>query len=188
MKKKGFTLLEMVVVLFIIGIILTITIPTFGPIIGKLKLTTAAENLANTLESAKQYAATSGVDCYVLFPTTTNTDMDYRSYKIYSYNGTNGTTIGKWENLPSGLSIDPNSTFLTSGLNNGTLSVPFPEDIDRGNVRQIRYVQFVPGGRAAVRASVKILDNQTNIFNVVTFYDRPGRIKVWDTGEQPLDE
>lgn len=179
-KANGFTLIEMLAVMFIMGIILSITVPAFGPMMRTLKLTTTAENLANVLESARQCAMTSGKNCYVVFPITG--DLAYKAYKLYSYGGQTQKTVGKVEMLPNGLQIDSQSTFLTQGTY--ALSVPFPEDTD-ANIN-LRYILFKPNGKAHISATVKIVDLQSpNTFNCVTFYNSPTKVKVWDPGFKP---
>ncbi len=93
----GFTLIEMVAVMCIIGIIFSITMPTFGPMINAVKVKTAADNLANTLESARQCAVTYGTSCYVVFPPETlNGNTIYRMYKVLRKEGQVIVTVGKW--------------------------------------------------------------------------------------------
>jgi prepilin-type N-terminal cleavage/methylation domain-containing protein len=179
-KKSGFTLIEMLAVLFIIGIILAIVVPTFNPMTGTTRLKTTADTLANTLESARQYAKTSGIDCYVVFPTTG--DNAYRIYKLYSWDGTNpGKSVGKWEMMPVGIQIDPTSTIFTQS---GTITIPYPEDTSGSNA-VLSHVQFVPSGRANVNASVRVRDNATSSFIAVTFYNYPREIRVRNIGEIP---
>lgn len=182
-KITGFTLIEMLAVMAIIAIILSLALPTFGPMIRTLKLKTAAENLANVLESARQYAITSGVDCYVVFPTTTgDTDMDYKAYKIYKPD--TNTTIGKWEFLPNSIMIDSNCTFITSPPSPNTITINFPEDTDTSQ-QAVTYIDFKPNGAATLNRTIELTDiNSTNLFRNIVFYNQPIKIKVKDVGEE----
>ena len=173
---SGFSLLEILAVLFIIGIILSITLPAIGPMVKTRKLNSAAENLAGTLEYARQYAVTTNIDCYVVFPINIGSDIDNRAYKLYSYNGSVGNTVGKWEMLPVGLEIDSDSTFVSETRE---IDIPFPED-DSGTPETLNYVKFIPAGRSEVNASIEITDQQTGAFTKVTFYNYPAAVRVWD--------
>lgn len=179
--KTSFTLIEMLAVMFIICIIFSIALPAFGPIIRTMKLTTAAENLANVLESARQYAITSGVDCYVVFPTTTgDTDMDYKAYKIYKPD--TNTTIGKWEFLPNSVKIHFDCTFITKPPDPATININFPEDTDTSQ-QAVTYIDFKPNGAATLNRTIKLTDiNDTNLFRNIVFYNQPIKIEVKDVG------
>lgn len=103
--KTAFTLIEILVVLFIIGIIFAITLPTFGPMMRTTRVKTASETLANVMEMARQHAKTMSTDCYMVFPSsTTETDLNNRAFKVY--NPTTNTTVGKMEILPTGIVVD----------------------------------------------------------------------------------
>lgn len=173
-SQKGFTLIEMLAVLFIIGIIFSITLPTFGPIMGTLRLTTAAENIANALESARQYASTSGIDCRVIFPTTG--EFAYRAYKLYSYDGKTGKTVGKIEVLPTNIKIGENSSFL-----NYTMDAPFPEDTSSS--QPVAYIEFEPDGSAKEGGSIYVTDPNTNTFQKITFIAEPMKVSIKEIGE-----
>lgn len=179
-NSSGFSLLEILAVLFIIGIILTISLPAIGPMVKTRKLKGAAENLAGTLEYARQYAGTTNIDCYVVFPIGIGSNIDNRAYKLYSYNGSVGNTVGKWEMLPVGVEIDTDpakSTFISSAR---TIDIPFPEDSDVTNQKTLNYVKFIPAGRSDVNRSIQITDQQSGAFTGVTFYNYPGAVRVWD--------
>lgn len=173
-KKTAFTLIEMLAVLFIIGIIFSITTPAIGPMLRTLKLTTSSENLANALESARQYATTSGQDCRVVVPTTG--DLSYRAYKLYSYDGATGNTIGKLEILPNNIQIGGGSSFLGD-----TMSIPFPED--NSSSQTVAYINFEPDGSATEGGNVYITDPDTGIFQKITYSELPREVVVKEIGD-----
>lgn len=187
MHNKGFTLIEMLAVLFIMGIIFSLTLPAFGPMLRTLKLTTAAENLANVLESARQYAITSGQECYVVFPTSTGTDKDYKAYKVYK---PNSGTIGKWEYLPNGIKVKQDSTFISGTA--GTELIPFPEDDD--SEQPMHYVRCKPNGSFTPKGEgsgshatitlYEINDATGKLFKNVVLYNTPAKVKVKEIGEE----
>lgn len=175
-KRDGFTLLEMLAVLFIIGIVFSITLPTFGPIMGTLKLTTASENIANALESARQYASTSGQGCRVVFPTTG--DLSYRSYKLYGYNNTEGSwnPIGKAEVLPNNIQIGRNSYFSA-----GSMSAPYPYEDSPSQTAA--YVEFESDGSAKGSGRIYITDLNSNAFQKITYSGTPRKVYIKEIGD-----
>lgn len=177
--KAGFTLIEMLAVLFIIGIIFSLTLPTFGPIMRTMKLKTTADNLVNTLESTRQYAVTSGQYCDVVFPITG--DLAYKAYKIYSLKDdkTIDRYIGKLEILPNGIAIDNNK----SDFMGKTVSIPFP-DKDSPTITA-RYLRFKPDGRGDSGGNVYVIDPNANIFRKITISASPSMVRVYDINEDP---
>lgn len=179
--KTGFTLIEMLAVLFIIGIIFSITLPAFGPMMRTLKLKTAAENLANVLESARQYAVTSGQYCDVVFPITG--DNAYKAYRIYSIKveGENkiiDKAIGKPEILPNGVSVYREKTDFMNKI----VIVPFPEN----NSTQISagYIRFKPNGSGDTGGNVCLIDPHSNIFQKITIPSSPAKVSIKEMGDE----
>ncbi len=71
--KRGFTLIELVVVIAIVGIMAAIAIPYFSKMIADQRLRSAAQTLVSDLTYMRSEAITQGVGQYLYFqPTTTN--------------------------------------------------------------------------------------------------------------------
>ena len=187
LSLTGFSLLELIAVLAIIGIILGITINALGPMQRNMKLATARENLAMALEAARSYAISSGQNCYVIFPryiTGGNSDMNLRTYKIYSFDAS--VSLSPWEYLSAGVSIEDNinaghSTFLDSTIS----GVNFPED-DSTSTATLSYICMTPGGRVAgVDETIRLVDDQNVTFTCLRAYNNAAEIKEYDIGEEP---
>lgn len=178
-RRNGFTLLEMLAVLFIIGIILSIAVPTFGPMMKTAKVKENAKLIYKTLEFARQYAINYGTDTIVAFaisnPSGSPYNMAYRAYKVYV---PSKGTVEDWKFLHSGLLIDSGSTIFGKTL----VNIPFPNDGDAdGTVAQ---VTFSSNGTPTTMAGIKVVDGQdTTVFREVTYDNVTGRITLKDLGE-----
>lgn len=64
---KGFTLIELIVVLGIVGILALLSIPTFGYLTTTLELQTAASQIASDLRGAQEKALTSHFSHQIVF-------------------------------------------------------------------------------------------------------------------------
>ena len=186
MRCNGFSLIELLAVLALIAIILGLTLPSLGPMNRNLKLKTSAERLANTLEAARQYAVTSGENCYVVFPTLAmgnNAYMNYRAFKIYSLQG---GTIGQWETFPAGVTIDGNSARSTF-LQRNPVGVAFPEDGD--SLSSLSQIGFEPdGGPVDLKVGegdVRLMDSGANNFCYIKVHSYIASIREYTLGETP---
>jgi len=174
-KKSAFTLIEMLVVLAIMAIILSITLPAFGPILRTIKLKSSAENLASTLEAARQYAITSAQNCYTAFLTAGT--MQYRSYRMYD---AGWNSIDKWEFLPNGIVFDNNSKFFTQA---STYSVTFPDT--SGSSLTVQYIKFSSNGKTDILATMNILERASGMYSSVVVPDYSAGIKVLGVHKKP---
>jgi Tfp pilus assembly protein FimT len=72
-RKSGWTILETMVAVVMIGIVAAAAVPNFGPMLEMMKLRTAAYNIQRSLVSARTRAiADPNVHCGVYFPDSVN--------------------------------------------------------------------------------------------------------------------
>ena len=76
MKKAGFTLIELMVVIVIVGILFAVALPVFENA-GKKDTRRAAQQVVNTLRLARQHAISRRQWTLVVFP---NQDSNYTDY------------------------------------------------------------------------------------------------------------
>ena len=97
-KKNGFTILEMLIVLIIIGLFTLISIPAFFNRIKSSKLKAASASVAQSLKLAKSYAVTRGKIYRVDF------DLVKGAWGIYE-GEEKGDLKDKWLKLPDNFAI-----------------------------------------------------------------------------------
>ncbi len=114
-RARGFTLLELMAVVALIGILLAIALPAFNAIGGSSRLEAAANEVHAAANLARQYALSRNQPTYLLFNEgQENPDLAYRAYALFTINThTNpvdqaaGEFIAGWQLLPEGVVFDP---------------------------------------------------------------------------------
>lgn len=107
-KTLGFTLIELMIVLSIVGITLGIAVPSFQALIASNRLTTSANNLVSALQLAKSEAIKSNFLTIVSKNTTwANGWVVFSDKDQDGAQATDGTepTIGSFDALSSGFKL-----------------------------------------------------------------------------------
>lgn len=114
--KPGFTLIEMLAVVAVIGLLLVVTMPAFNSMMSSSGIQTAVAKLRSTLGLARQWAITKHTKVYVVFPddnavsgVSQHKDKAFRAFAVYAVtNRSNGTGeyISEWVYLPPKLVFD----------------------------------------------------------------------------------
>lgn len=92
--KKGFTLIEMMVVIGIIGIVIAFVIPNFAAMQRQARIRAAAQELAQDLRQIRERALSTGRRFSISFPDTrtylsTNQEGQTKAYKLAGSTGGN---------------------------------------------------------------------------------------------------
>jgi len=127
MKKKGFTIVELLTVIGILIILVSIGIPVWRNIQPTLELSGSARELITDLRYAQQLAITEQIIYGVRF------NFEENKYQIIQYKKTNGTTeeIIKLKLLPERITLEQIDNFSEAKF------TPYGSIIQGGNVRLI---------------------------------------------------
>lgn len=137
-RVLGFTLIELMVVIGLMGLLLAFAIPAFQGIGRSGNLNAAVHELRSTMSLARQWAITQRQITYVVFPDDANShtletvEKTFRAYSVYG--GTNYIT--DWRFLPQNVVFDPDfrprnlvAKNLWHGDTPGTVAnLPFPHE------------------------------------------------------------
>jgi prepilin-type N-terminal cleavage/methylation domain-containing protein len=125
---RGFSLVEMAVVLLVFGMVLAFSVPAFQSISQSQRLKGAAENIAGQLRLAREKAIATGESQEMHFTLNypSGTDFDYHIHNA-------GVIGGSWA-LPRGISfysVGVNPRMLTDGRASASGSIVLQDN--RGN-------------------------------------------------------
>ena len=173
--RKGFTLVELLVVVAIMGILIAFTVPAFESMGRGSAVRTAATQLAATMTYARQQAVVTRANTYVVFPHLDSTlyagsladaDKALRSYNVYSEKY---GYLRNWTYLPKGVVFvnrfsdfshpivrDTKSIFANDPQLNPkvTASIRFPTT--NNTVKSVKVIGFAPdGGMFSVNGNLR---------------------------------
>lgn len=124
--SQGFSLIEMVVAMMVIGIISGFVVPAFNGFGRSSSLTSAGNAVANMANFARQEAMTKNTMTALLVLANQGTDDDYRAVTVLEYDTVTGWSQAlPWEKLPDGVMVDCSDTTNCSFLENSPKPFPF---------------------------------------------------------------
>lgn len=129
-NKKGFTLIEALVVVFVIGIMATVAVPYFNSWMPKMRLKAAGRDLYSNLQKAKIGAIKENTVVSFTFVATTGLPCANGSYVFTTAGGVNIINEVITNNIclttPTGFPVGFSETGLPSGVT-GTILLTHPD-------------------------------------------------------------
>lgn len=164
-RRPGFTLVELLAVIAIIGIMIAVMVPSFSGMGRAAKLTTSVSQLKTTFSLARQHAITKREITYVVFATDnaslyqgTNIAHISKAFRGYNVYGQRSKYLRDWIQLPEGVMFVPSESvyqnseprdsknlFVVDSTKNAVVSLPFPFNNSPSN--SLVGVAFKPDGQ-----------------------------------------
>jgi len=116
-RRRGFTLIELMVVVVTIGILAAMAGPMFARIVPRLKTRGEARNMLNMIRTAKSRAISENSQYGVYF------DINNRSYTLFkdTVNPANAS-YDNGDSIVSGpVNLDPNAVYVSTSLTNNCI-------------------------------------------------------------------
>ncbi|HSI65582.1 MAG TPA: Verru_Chthon cassette protein D [Candidatus Saccharimonadia bacterium] len=148
-RARGFTLIEMLVVIVIVGILIAVSAPALDGILRASRLTSAADNVRNYLSEAQQLAVAQNVEVEVRFcESVSGTSGDdtprVRTLRTFALRSNDG---GAGDYLPEGSPLRLDDALVMSSVPkfSSLLSRPFKTVTD-GTEERYASFHFFPDG------------------------------------------
>ena len=177
-RKRGLTIIELVVVMCILGIMVLIAIPNIGRWLPRYRLRSAARDVASNMQLARLGAIKDNREWAIIFNVTG------QSYRIISDRGPDGNwdtaddigykgDVSPWTLSTRSLCDDPNIQYGDSGY--GPVVGGFP--VDGGVTFVGDRVEYNPGGTST--AGTVYLQNNRNGAMAIRVDSSTGIIRMW---------
>ena len=120
--ERGFSLVELAIVLVVMGLLFGASIPSFNRISSSYQLRGAAESVAGQLRLAREKAIATGVEQPIHIPNSTAYHLHYPSGISTTWTLPNGVTftnatVGDWYYMASDGRFYQNSSHTVTGSN-----------------------------------------------------------------------
>jgi len=155
-KRSGFTMLEMMIIVVIIGIMAGLAVPSFMSWIPKMKLKNDARQNLNLLRQARSKSVSDNSQYGIYF--------DIANKQIHFFEDNNNPELTCYE---------PGSDSLVIPPVNLESNVSFGECLFNGDA-----VVFYPNGSASTSGSITVQDTTSDNFFTISVLASTGRVKM----------
>jgi prepilin-type N-terminal cleavage/methylation domain-containing protein len=125
-RLSGFTLLELLAVITVIGIVSAMVVPAFRGFGRSASLSASGNVVANMIDNARQTAMSKNTLTAVVVLGKQGTDEDFRAVTTLEFDPVAGwSQVQTWEVLPSGIVVDSADRDNCTFLNNSPQPFPF---------------------------------------------------------------